>query len=460
MESISKRTDRKNKLIISISILAILISLYAVYFNPFHRENPVVRLREELSDLRSMGLPIESVYSDDESGCLVVEFSDMEPEYVETIQGIVGYDVPILFRELESKSVLSGEPPSQPFELCNALNTLAENLDYHSHDIDLQEGLLILEFEDLKEEDMQEIIGVAGDEVAIKFVERPWRDSIYVGMPSSDTESIEAAEERLNSSIQSGDRDTIARTRVEKSAGFLEVHLYDLDDYGEPIEAIRSIVGLNTPLIFVLTRETQPKRQSHGTAESVLDHYIGLLNLSDVGYDVLWKDKQEGEASICFCEDGDRYPFQTLRLNKTGGSWERVGRRQWGVASPSRDVEILGYHIRLTSAKGTKIVSRLTPLVRNSGDGTAYIWSIDVKIVNATHAYNQTYLTVGFDLWNGLVGSGETEFVDVGGSFTSLGIPLDGLRGGTYTVSVVLRDGDENMLAERSFTHTFSSLPP
>jgi len=452
--------DGKNKLIISISILAILISLYAAYFNPFHRENPVVRLREELSDLRSMGLPIESVYSDDENGCLVVEFSDMEPEYVETIQGIVGYDVPILFRELESKSVLSGEPPSQPLELCNALNTLAENLDYHFHDIDLQEGLLILEFEDLKEEDMQEIIGVAGDEVAIKFVERPWRDSMYVGMPSSDTESLEAAEERLDSSIQSGDRDMIARTRVEKSAGFLEVHLYDLDDYGEPIEAIRSIVGLNTPLTFVLTRETQPKRQIHGTAESVLDHYIGLLNLSDVGYDVLWKDEQEGEASIFFCEDGDRYPFQTLRLNKTGGSWERVGRRQWGVASPSRDVEILGYHIRLTSAEERKIVSRLTPLVRNSGDGTAYIWSIDVKIVNATHAYNQTYLTVGMDLWNGLVGSGETEFVDVGGSFTSFSIPLDGLRGGTYTVSVVLRDGDENVLTERSFTHTFSSLPP
>ena len=102
--------DGNNKLIISISILAILISLYAVFYYPFQRENPVVRLREELSDLRSRGLPIESVYSDDEIGCLVVEFGDMEPEYVETIQGIVGYDVPILFRELETKSVLSGKP--------------------------------------------------------------------------------------------------------------------------------------------------------------------------------------------------------------------------------------------------------------------------------------------------------------------------------------------------------------
>ena len=455
----------KNRLIISITIVACLVViLSSAHFARLYFQSPVSRLEKDLSNLRSRGLPIESVYFDDEIGYVVVEFSDMEPEYVEPIQEILGYDVPVLFRELEPRKVLSGEPPSQPFELCNALNMLVENLDYSFvYHIDVQEGLLILEFKDLKDEEMQEIIRVAGDEVAIQFVERPWGDRLYIGEPSSDIESLEAAEERLDSSIQSGIRDIVAMSYVRESAGLLEVLLYDLDDYDESIEAIRSMVGLDTPLAFVLTRRKPPEILNLNTADSLLNYYTTLLNLSDVGYEIIWQSESKpskwqnlnGEATIYFSKDGDKVPFQKLRLNKTDGSWTWVGGSKWGVASPSRDVEILGYIVDVCRIDGRKSVSCVTPMVKNSGDGTAYIWSVQVEIMNATYAYNHTYHTVGMDLWSGLIDSGEVKFVWIRGE---LDLPLDPLRRRTYTISIILRDGEENILTERSFTHTFSSL--
>ncbi len=68
------------------------------------------------------------------------------------------------------------------------------------------------------------------------------------------------------------------------------------------------------------------------------------------------------------------------------------------------------------------------------------------------------YHTVGMDVRNGFIGSGKIDFVNMGGYKDFLDIPLDLLRGKTYTISIILRDGEENILAERSFTHTFSSL--
>jgi len=98
--------------IASIAAIAWVISSY------LEREESIQSLRlakgeleKELEDLRSKGIPVEFVDIDDEIGCLVVAFKDAEPQYIEPIREIVGYDIPILFRELELKRVSFGEPP-------------------------------------------------------------------------------------------------------------------------------------------------------------------------------------------------------------------------------------------------------------------------------------------------------------------------------------------------------------
>lgn len=458
MDSERKKIWKKNKPIISLTILAIfIVSLYSVYYAQFYGENSISRLERASDNLRSKGIPIESISLDDEIGYLVVEFGDMKQQYIEPVREIIGYPVPVLFRKLESKQVLSGEPPAQLFELCNALNVLNENLDYLiSADIDIEKGLLVLECRDLTDEIIQDVIGVVGDEVPIRFLERPCWDTVYIGEPSSDIGSLKAAGEKLDPSIQSGIRDIVVRTCIDESAGLLEVHLYDLDEYGTHIESIRNIVGNDIPLAFVLTRVKPPERASFVSADLLLNYYLSLLNLSDVGYEIQWQDGSEGEAAIYFLRDSDKVSFQILRLNKTGDSWKWIGVEKRGTASPSHDVEILGYLIRVLRSDGRKIVSRVTPMVKNHGNGTAYIWSVQVEITNATDVYHQTYLTVGMDLWNGLVDVGEIDLVDVGGSFDSLDILLDVLKGKTYTITIVLKDGEGNILDEGNFTHTFS----
>ena len=82
--------------------------------------NPEAALRREMEHLRDQGVPVERVYRDDGFGCLVVEFSDMEDEYVQPVRELVGYSQPVLFRELDTPEAHVGEPPATPMEICRA----------------------------------------------------------------------------------------------------------------------------------------------------------------------------------------------------------------------------------------------------------------------------------------------------------------------------------------------------
>jgi hypothetical protein len=78
--------------------------------------SPEAVLRREMEHLRDQEVPMERVYRDDDFGCLVVEFMDMEDEYVQPVREIVGYGQPVLFREFETPEALVGEPPSTPLD--------------------------------------------------------------------------------------------------------------------------------------------------------------------------------------------------------------------------------------------------------------------------------------------------------------------------------------------------------
>jgi hypothetical protein len=66
-------------------------------------------LEDKLEYLKSKGISIKSITVDETIAALVVTLDDMEAEYADPIRNIVGYDLPILFEELEIK-VLVGKP--------------------------------------------------------------------------------------------------------------------------------------------------------------------------------------------------------------------------------------------------------------------------------------------------------------------------------------------------------------
>ncbi|MCK4266530.1 MAG: hypothetical protein KAX31_04555, partial [Thermoplasmata archaeon] len=76
-------------------VLATIALAYATHQFLF---SPEAVLRREMGHLRDQGVPVERVYRDDDFGCLVVEFMDMEDEYVQPVREIVGYGQPVLFR--------------------------------------------------------------------------------------------------------------------------------------------------------------------------------------------------------------------------------------------------------------------------------------------------------------------------------------------------------------------------
>jgi hypothetical protein len=454
----------KDKFIIIITILiGSIVTLQAIHFA---KESPIrelAKLERKLDNLREKGISIEYVDIDDEIGYLVVAFNDMEPEYVEPVREIVGYDRPVLFRELELKRVLVGEPPASLLKICRAINLLIEVGYRVDSRVDVERGLLRLIFRDLIDEEIQKIRGLVGHDVPIEFEKREWRDQLYIGKPSLMLEALEDASRKLGQAKTQSKliQNTVSGSGVDRKAGLLKIYLWEQENYVEIIEVIRNVLEYDTPLAFVFFDYERPEERNFTTAEAVSEHYVNLLNLPDIGYEIVWQTEDEAEASIYFIIEDEQVPFQKLELYKTEGLWEWRCRRIREVPSPSRKLEIVGY---LTSVFHHG-VSSIIPLVKNLGDETAYIWSVEVEVKNSTHTLNQSYLTVGFGLLDGLIRPGEVkevypimpgEYWRLEESEELVVFQLDSARGKTYTITITLKDGEDKTLAENTFIHTFA----
>ena len=433
--------------------------------------SPEAALRREMENLRDQGVPVERVYRDDDFGCLVVEFMDMEDEYVQPVREIVGYGQPVLFRELETPEALVGEPPSTPLDVCVAYNALEEGLDHRMiKEPDFVEGLLRLKFMDeLTENEVEAVTGLVGEGVAIEFHEWGWKDRILVGEPTFETEKLEAALSRLEE-LPMSIRDAMwGNPSVDERMGMLRIDLYRLRRYSGVIEAVRDAVGGDTPVVFFLYQHEPYKAETFTSPVELVEDYVGLLNFTDVGYEILsWTEEtiwscEKAVASIHFVVDGEHVQFEELRLEMRNGTWRSRGRGRWGTRSPSSDVEIVGYLFD-AGVRGRGRLHSVTPVVENSGEGTAYITEVEVEVGNSTSAVRQSYSTFGGWFWNGLIKANsvdsvgpvypEDAWVTEDGCFATL--QLSPMRGKMYTITITLRDGEGIVLASETFTHVFS----
>ena len=457
----------KHKLIVALTMTTLVITLvYSLYLYQKHTKNPFLRLERELENLRDKGISIEYIDMDEDIGCPIAAFRDMEHEYVQPVREIVGYYQPILFRELEPPRVLVGDPPASLLDICRALNSLEESLDLRAiKSIDFERGLLRLEFlRNLTQHDVEEITLLVGKDVPVEYVERGWKDRLYVGEPLFVTQNLEDAETRIYESESNIVENSISGSGVDEERGMLRIGLWKLDNYREAIEAIRDVIGIDTPVSFVFYPVRAPEPRNFTSATAVLEDYVNILNLTDVGFEIINQTDDEAVGAIQFIMNGERIKFQELRLEKHDGIWNWCSSRQWGLSSPSRDVEIVGYLVNIVTLDNIKSVGRVEPLVENLGEGTAYIYSVDVEIRNSTHALHQSYATVGKGLWDGLIKAGEFDIIGAvmfrGFWITEneefITLSLDSVAGKTYKISIVLKDGEDNVLATKSYTHTFS----
>ena len=100
-------------------------------------------------------------------------------------------------------------------------------------------------------------------------------------------------------------------------------------------------------------------------------------------------------VSLYFIKDDEKIVFQDLIFKKIGNSWMIESISKLRVPSPSNNLEIINYSIVISTCDGRKCISRIIPVVKNLGDKSAYIWSVQVIISNTTHTYIQSYPTVG-----------------------------------------------------------------
>jgi len=458
---------KKHRLIVALTMTTLVITLvYSSYLYQKHTKNPFLMLERELENLRDKGIPIEYIDMDEDIGCLIAAFRDMEYEYVQPVREIVGYEQPILFRELEPPRVLVGDPPAPLLDICRALNTLEESLDLRAmKSIDFERGLLRLEFlRDLTQLDVEEITLLVGKDVPVEYVEREWKDRLYVGEPLFVTQNLEDALTRIYESESNIVENSISGSGVDEERGMLRIGLWKLDDYTKAIEAIRDIIGEDTPVAFVLHPYIPPEPRNFTSATAVLEDYVNILNLTDVGFEIIRQSDDEAVGAIQFVKNGNRIKFQELQLEKHNSTWHWCGSSKWGTLSPSYDIEVVGYLVRIGMLGNRKCVCRVEPLVENLGEGTAYIYSFQVEIRNYTHTLHQSYATVSKGLWDGLI---KAEKIDIIGAITSrnfwiteneefITLSLDSVAGKTYKITIVLKDGEDNVLATKSYTHTFS----
>ncbi len=433
---------------------------------------PEAALRMEMGHLRDQGVPVERVYRDDDFGCIVVEFMDMEDEYVQPVREIVGYGQPVLFRELETPEVHIGEPPSTPLEVCRAYNALEEGLGHRViKEPDFVDGLLHLTFMDeLTENEVETVTGLVGGGVAIEFHEWRWKDRILVGEPTFETERLEAALSSLEGLPESIWDAIWENPHIDNRTGMLKINLYKLRSYSGVIEVVIDAVGGETPIAFFLYSHEPYGAETFTSPIELVEDYVGLLNLTDVGYEIIsWTEEtnwanEKAVASIHFVVDGERVSFQELRLEMRNGTWETRGAGKWGTRSPSSDVKIVGYIVDVGTIGNRTCICGVDPVVKNAGEGTAYIQEVEVEVGNSTSVIRQSYSTLGKGLWDGLIKARSVDSVGAeyltdtwiteNGRFTKL--PLNPVRGKPYMITITLKDGEGTVLASETFTHIFS----
>lgn len=441
------------------------------------------KLESELGNLRENGVPVDSIWIDDKIGALAVAFEDMEPEYIEPIRRIVGYDLPVLFRELEVKEVTVGKPPASILEICEAYNLLKERENrWIPADVDLEDNLLLIWFRDLTNEEMNYVRGIVGYDVPIKFKEREWVDRLYVGEPSSKSPGVlENALRELYKEQETNEliSRAVSGSGVEEKAGLLSIELWELEDGYEPVQAIREAVGYDFPIELVLThREHLREPTDFETIDKAMQWHIKMYPPSDVGYEISSRKENWAEGFVCLKAENDRVPFENVHLRKEKGLWH-VDPGPWYlcVRSPSRDLEILGYEIRLSSvelpewSKSRVVLESFTLAVKNLSRFPAFVSTVELRLENSTDNFRKSYpagvIPIG-RICIGIVGSGEIVEVGYQGgpappsswqheNSTSL-LLMDDLMGKTYKITITLKDGkDGEILAERTFVHTFGS---
>ncbi len=412
--------------------------------------------------MRERGIPVKGAHIDEALGCLVVEFKDMEKEYVESVREIVGYEYSMLFRELEENKVLVGHPPAPILDLCRALNDLFESGEYYgTHSIDFERGLLHLDLRNLDQGEIDRISRIAGEETPIEFEELAWMDRLYAGRPSYDMDYLKNVSWKLYDLEDFIDR-AISGTGISEETGYLIISLYKHRSYPYTVSAIREALGLETPACFVFKPLEMPQVWNLTSPSSLLDDFSSIFDLPDLGYEITQQDEDTVSAYINFIVDGDHIPFMSLELHRINSTWDFELWSRCKAPSPSHQIEIVGYLLRQYD-----IYWEIFPVVKNTGRSTALVSSVTVKMENSTHAFKNTYLTAGMDLTNGLIGPNDYELINPRFSWEYWRIEQtgelclihrDSVGGDTFKITIVLKDGEENSLAERTFVHTFSEI--
>ena len=455
------RISRKSRVILTVTIIAsFLLALQSTHLTHLHMRHPLIILENKMEDLREKGIPLKDAHVDDTLGCLVVEFKDMEREYVESVRETVGYEHPILFRELEENKVLIGHPPAPILDICRVLNSLFESGEYYGqYSIDFERGLLHLILRDLGQGEIDRITRIVGDEVPIEFEELAWMDRLYVGRPSHDIDYLENASwllSELGESINSA----ISGTGVSEETGYLKISLYKHGCYPYTISAIREVLGPETPAFFVFRPWEIPQEWNQTSPSSLLKDFSSIFDLPDLGYEITQQDEDTASAYVNFMVDGDHIPFMSLELHRINSTWDFELWSRCRAPSPSRQIEIVGYLL-----KQYEIFWKIFPVVKNPGRNTALVSFVTVEMENSTHTFINTYLTAGMDLTNGLIGPNEYELINPRFSWEYWRIkqtgelcPVhrDSIGGETFRITIVLKDGKKNILAQRTFEHTFS----
>jgi hypothetical protein len=445
----------------SISILLAFTIGYSVYLSQVN-PRPVARLLKAQEWLREHGVPIESVAFDYQLGCVVASFRDVKAEYVGPVREIVGYDQPILFRELEGRRTLIGDPPAPVLDICTALNRLFDSDEYFgSYTIDFERGLLHLDLSALDLDEVERISGIVAADMPIEFEERPWWDRLYVGTPSGDMKHLEEASRSL-SELESVER-AIWTSGADEKTGTVKIGLRRQRGYADTISALREALGSAVPVTFVLYPWEISEEWDRTTPSSLLEEYVSIFGPPDLGYEITRETEDAATAYINFLVEGHEIPFMGLELERVNSTWNVVETSRLRAPSPSRQIEIEGYLISVYESDWD-----ISPVVKNPGQSTAFVSSVFIRMENSTHAFNCTYTTGGMDLRSGLIGPGD--YGEISPRFhvgpwhrESTGeyalIPRNSVGGETFKITLILVDGEGNILAERAFEHTFSESP-
>jgi len=445
----------------SISILLASTVSYSVYLSQLN-PRPVARLLKAQERLRENGVPIQGVSFDYQMDCVVASFRDMEAEYVGPVRKIVGYDQPILFRELEVRRTLIGDPPAPVSDICMALNRLLDSDEYFgSYTIDFERGLLHLYLSSLDVDEVERISSIVADDVPIEFEERPWWDRLYVGKPSGDMEHLEEASRRL-SELEFVER-AISSTGSDEETGTVEIGLRRHQGIVDTVSTLREALGAEVPVTFVLYPWEMPEEWDRTTPSSLLEQYASTFGLPDLDYEITRETEDAATARINFLAEGREIPFMGLELERVNSTWNVVETSRLEAPSPSSQIEIEGY---LISVHGNDW--DISPIVKNHGRSTALVSKVLIRMENSTHAFNCTHTTAGMDVRNGLIGPGDHGEIyprfsmgfwrrEPTGEYAL--IHRNSVEGETFKITLTLMDGEDNILAERAFEHTFSESP-